>query len=795
MFKNYLKIAFRIIRKQKGYSLINIASLSIGLACSMMIILYILTELSYDKFHTNASRIVRVASNLTLGGTTTPIATTNYPPAIAMRDDFPEVIDAVRFRSMRKLTVKYQDKLFVEEKGYYADASVFDMFTFPMLQGDPKTALASPFSVVLTESMKRKYFGDSDPVGQMLKINNQYDYTVTGVIRDLPENSHIQFDFLGSFQTLVSLNQQIDSWLSSFGNFSYILVKDGTNLKELEQKIPLLVEKYVGEEFAKAGIAAEYYLQPMTDIHLHSHLRHEMSENSDVLYVYVFSAIGALILFIACINFMNLATARSSKRAREIGLRKVVGGNRRQIVIQFFGESLLYSLLSLFLAFAFVYSVLPIIETIAERDFHTQLLNSSWLIPGFLGLSFIVGIIAGSYPALYLSGFRPIHVLKSSSNVKSSNARFRQVLVVTQFVISISLIVGTGVIVRQLNYMKNKSLGFNKQQVVVLPLLDKKAKQSIDTMKDELLKIPAVVSVAASSHYPGQNSSGGSFAPEGLPDGQTIMMNFMSIDPDLIPTLDIQLAEGRNFSTQIMTDKQEAILINEAAARDIGWEEPLGKRIGSGNGEDYKTIVGVVKDFHYKSAHRIIEPLYITLDPAYFRSIMVKIRPDNIPAALAAIKQTWQAAEPNRPFDYFFLDETFDQQYRNDEKLRAIFSWFTALAIFIACLGLFGLASFMAEQRTKEIGIRKVLGASVSGVVILLSKEIVRWIVIATVVAIPISWFAMNHWLQQFAYRSNIGISVFILSTVLAFVIALLTISYQSVKAALANPVEALRYE
>ncbi|MBN2012948.1 ABC transporter permease [candidate division KSB1 bacterium] len=795
MFKNYLKIAYRFILKQKSYALINIAGLSIGLACSMIIILYISTELGYDTFHTNAPRIIRIASNLTLGGTTTPIATTNYPPAIAMRNDLPEVIDATRFRTMRKLTVKYQDKLFVEEKGYFADASVFDVFTFPMVQGAPKTALASPFSIVLTESLKRKYFGDSNPIGQILKINGQYNYTVTGVMRDLPSNSHIQFDMLASFQTLSSLNQDIESWLTGFSNYSYILVTGDANIRELEQKLPAMVKQYIGDDFAKAGVAVEYFLQPMTDIHLHSHLRHEMSENSDILYVYVFSAIGALILFIACINFMNLATARSAKRAREIGLRKVIGGNRQQLVMQFFGESLLYSVVSFIIALAVVFITLPFFASIADRDLHTQFLNSPWLISGFLGLACVAGIIAGSYPALYLSSFQPIDVLKNKLNVNTSNARFRQALVVIQFVISISLIVGTVVIIRQLQYIKNKSLGFDKQQVVALPLIDQNAKQSIPTLKAELRNIPTVVNVAASSHYPGQESSGGSFAPEGLPEGQTMMMNFMSIDPDLLPTLDIQFSEGRNFSEQMTSDKENSILINEATARELGWTQPLGKRIGSGDGQDYKKIVGVVKDFHYRSARQIIEPLYIGYDPTFLRSIMVKIQPGNIPATLADIKRVWQASDPNRAFDYFFLDESFDQQYRTDEKLRAIFSYFTALAIFIACLGLLGLASFMAEQRTKEIGIRKILGASVSGVVVMLSKEIAMWVAVASLIAAPVSWIAMNHWLRQFAYRINMNPGTFLLAGIVALIIALATIIWQAIRAATANPVDALRYE
>jgi len=798
MFQNYLKIALRNLKKHKGYSFINIAGLAIGMACCILIIVYIVTELSYDKYHQNSDRIYRLTAILTLGGKPNPIASTNFPPTLAMRNDYPEVINSVRFKPQRNVLVKYQDQQFYEQQIFYAEASVFDIFSFPMIEGNPKTALERAYSVVITEDMARKYFGDSNAFGKTLKFNNKVDYTVTGVIKNIPQNSHFVFDMLCSFETFHKQRKEmVESWASPFGCYGYVLLQENCDYKELEKKFPAMVEKYIGDSMKNAGCDVEYFLQPITDIHLHSHLRHEITGNSDITYVYIFGMVALFILLMACINFMNLATARSIQRAKEIGIRKVLGSDRFKIIKQFYGESLFYSFISLLLALVLVQLTLPIFSSLSERDLAASFTAVPWLLPGFLGLAILVGLIAGTYPAFFLSGFKPVNILKGSIGVSGSNFHFRKVLVVIQFTISIALIIGTTVIIRQLDFMKNKNLGFDKEQVVVLPIQERSIVTSLDMVKTELKKYNSILNVAASSHIPGQRPSGGAFVPEGYLDGQSQMMNAISIDQDYLATLGMGVADGRNFSTEFPVDTSESILVNEMAVELIGWKSPLGKTIGYAADPDDKRmrVVGVIKDFHFSSPHRKIAPLFVYHDPGRYRALFIRITPHDISGTLKFIEQKWQEFDPNRPFEYSFLDESFDRQYRNEEKLSRIFSNFTLFAILIACLGLFGLASFSAEQRTKEIGIRKVLGASVSNIVLLLSRDFARWVLLANLLAWPTAYLLMNQWLQRFAYRTDISIWTYLLAAVLALLIAMLTIGFQSARVAVVNPVESLKYE
>ena len=802
MLGNYLKIAIRNIRRHKTYAFINIAGLAIGMACCILIIMYIITELSYDKFHNNSQRIYRLASDAKVGGMVAQIALTNAPAGSALVQAYPEVENSVRIRPRPKISVKHEEKQFYEEGILWADSSIFDIFTFPMIQGDPQTSLKAPYSLVITEEIAQKYFKDGDPLGRILRFNDQADYTVTGVVKNVPPNSHFSFDMLCSYETQVSQNREfMEDWFN-FNLYTYLLLSENLDYRELEEKFPALVEKHMGSLLKSLGGEINYFLQPLTRIHLHSNLENEISGNSSIVYVYVFAAIALFILFIACINFMNLSTARSATRAKEVAMRKVIGAERKELISQFFGESLVYCFVSLLIALVLVHVSLPLFSSISGRGLKIDYAEMPWLILGFIGLVFFVGLIAGSYPALFLSAFQPATVLKGSMKAGTANSRFRSILVVAQFVISISLIIGTGIILSQLKYMKSRNLGFDKKNVLIVQIQDREILQSIETIKTELKRISGVLHVGVSSAAPGQITDVNAFVPEGFTEKQTQLMESIYVGQDFLPTLGIELTQGRNFSSEFGTDRTDAVIINETAVKKFGWDEPIGKTIkttSSASAEelkwDTKKIIGVIKDFHMSSLHKTIMPLCIRNRADYTDTILIKIGPENMAGTLAMLKEKWREIDPNRPLDYFFLEGSFDNQYRAEEKLNDIFASFTVFAIFIACLGLFGMASFIAEQRTKEIGIRKVLGASVSGIVVLLSKNFVKLILAANLIAWPIAYLSMNNWLQSFAYRRGIGIWIFILTGVLSLGIALITVSYQSIKVAISNPLDALKYE
>jgi len=799
VFINYLKIALRNLKKHKGYSFINIAGLAISMACCILIILYIYSELNYDRYHENADRIYRLGTNFDVGKMHANSAVSNHPIGPTLSRDYPEVLHATRIRPyMPRTLVEYKERQFFEEKIFYADNSAFDVFSFPMIRGDQKSALVTAYSLVITEKVAKKYFGDEDPIGKILRLNNDSDFTVTGIIKNVPQNSHFTFDMLCSFETLYRHNpEQREKWMGDFNNYTYLLLQKNYDFRELEQKFPPLIDMHIGRILKLLGGKVEFFLQPLTSIHLHSNLEGEISGNSDIAYVYIFAVIALFILLIACINFMNLSTACSAKRAKEVGMRKVLGCHRGQLIKQFLSESMTYSFLAFFIALTLVQLALPLFRALSGTTLNFQFAEISWLVPCLIGFVFLVGLVAGSYPAFFLSAFRPVWVLKGHLKAGTANSRFRSVLVVLQFAISIILIAGTGVIMNQLNYMKERRLGFDKEHVVVLPIMEGSIMQSIETIREELKSYTGVVSVAASSNVPGNGASRhNAFLPQGFELNESQMMGAISIDHNFISTLDMEVVAGRNFSLEFVADISKSALINETAAQEFGWVDPVGKTITelTGNGIT-KTVIGVVRDFHVESLHKKIEPLYIENEPSGFSYISIRIRPRNVSGTMDFLRKKWKEFDSTGTFDYAFLDESFDSQYRAEERLGTIFSYFTLFAIFIACLGLFGLASFTAEQRTKEIGVRKVLGASVYGIVILLSKEFAKWVFIANIIAWPVAYYAMNKWLQDFAYRTNMGVWIFILAGALALIIALLTVSYQAIRAALSNPVEALRYE
>ncbi len=806
MIGNYLKIAFRNILRYKVYSFINIVGLAVGMACTTLILLWVQYELSFDLYHEKADRIFRLATYGAIGKFKSGWAISNYCAGKTLVKDYPEVETSARFKKIPfKLLLRYQDKKFFEDNIFMADNTVFTIFTFPLIKGNQKNALKKAYSIVITEDMAQKYFGDEDPIGSIVKADNKFEYTVTGVMKNIPPNSHFIFNALISFETLRYVHENYEEemeedWLD-YANYTYLLLQEAYDYRDLERKFPAFIEKYFGETLKAVGGKVEYFLQPLTQIHLNSNLENDM-DNGNIAYVYAFSIVAIFVLFIACINFWNLSTARSASRAKEVSVRKALGAHRKNLVHQFFIESFLLSFISFVISFGLVEIALPFFHSLTGSGLSFDYMIMPRFILGYLGLVTFVAFVAGSYPAFFLSTFQPIKVLKGKLEAGATGIRIRSILVTFQFMISIGLIIGSVISLSQLSYMKQKRLGFNIEQIIVIRIVDDSLRKMIPTIKAELKSISGIIDVAASSHVPGRVSAWHTFVPKGHnPQVMAKLMGRISINPDFIPTMGIQIVNGRNFSHEIISDPSESILINEAAARRYDWKNPLGKIIHFLPNDIFlpedagKTVIGVVKDYHVRSLHHEIMPLYIDYDPSNFLYISTKIKPDDVSKILRDLRKKWAKIAPDQSFDYFFLDESFDLQYRAEEKLGLIFSNFTLLAILVACLGLFGLASFTAEQRTKEIGIRKALGATVSSIIVLLIKEFTKWVLLANIIAWPIAYVAMNHWLQNFAYRIKIGLGTFILAGVLALVIALLTVGYQAIKAARANPVEALRYE
>ncbi len=802
LFWSYLKIALRKIQRQKGYSFVNIAGLALGMACCLLIVFYIRHELSFDRFHQDADHIYRITADAVLGGN--PINAPRSPSPLAqyLVTNYPEVHSAVRIIRWPSLPVRFADKEFVQSKIAFADPALFDVFTFALVRGDAKTALGRPYTVVLTERTAGMYFGTDNPVGKFLKFDDQYDYEVTGVIKDVPQNSHIQFDLLCSLETYFSRNPGLrDQWFGNFIYYTYVRLIRPEARQLLEAKLPDLVEEKMGNALNALKANFRFNLQPLTEIHLRSKLQWEYGPNGDIRYVYIFTAIAVVILAIACINFMNLATARSARRAREVGLRKVVGARRGDLIGQFLGESTSTSLLALLVAWAFVVLALPLFKSLSGIELTIGVGELAWLIPVFFGLVLFVGFAAGSYPAFYLSSFQPVKVLKAGLHAGSGNARFRRFLVVSQFVLSVAMIIGTQTIADQIRYMKNKDLGFQKDQVLAISSARGKTPPAPDLVKTRLKEVPGVVDVAATVFVPGQDQSDQSIdivVPEGYTGSTNLLFRRFNADADFVRTMGMKIARGRDFSKDIASDAKNAVLLNEEAVRKTGWADPIGKTIKilvNNNQYETKTVVGVVKDFHFSSLRETIEPICLTNELRSSSFFVVKLRTDNIGRLLDEIKKAWRTVSSGSWIDYFFVDENFDALYRSEERLNKIFSSFSVLAIAIACLGLFGLASFLAEQRKKEIGIRKVLGASVGAVVGFLSRGFLKLVGLAVLIAWPIAYFAMNIWLRGFAYRTSLSPWTFLGSGSAALAIAFLTVSYQAIRAASANPVDSLKYE
>jgi len=798
MWRNYVKSALRTMSKHKAYTFINVAGLSLGILCCCLIILFVEYERSYDLFHENADRIVRIAEDLKTDEQMLYQDTSSPPMGPAFVEDFAEVENMVRLRFTGRL-FRSGENMFQEDWLAYADSSLFDIFSFEMVRGNPQTALAEPFSIVLTETMATKYFGDGDALEQILTDEFGTAYTVTGVVKDVPDNSHMYFEGLIS---MVSRNAWDGDWETQWfanSHFTYLLLKEGTDAAVLEAKTPEFIERRIGDLQRRLGTGYTLLpLIPLTDIHMSDHRASGYGTTGRKEYLYVFGAVALFILIIACINFINLATARSSERAKEVGLRKVVGAKRMQLASQFLSESFIVTVLALILAIGIGWIVLPSINTFIDRSMEMTSLFSG--LNAVIVVLLVVGVslIAGGYPAAVLSRFKPVRVLKGGFMKRAKGGWFRKGLVVFQFAISMLFIVCTSVVMKQLGFLQEQNLGFTEEQVLVLNFRgDNQVKERAETIKQTFLSHSAVSSAGMSLHIPGTGNgnlyTNVEVSPGEIRNGS---LNYYLVDMDFMDTYELDVIAGRGFSSAFPSDTLSSMVINKAMLARFGWatpEEALGKTF-TAMGRDMQ-VIGVVDDFNYRSLHRQVDPLGMFIVPGAARYMSLRMTSDQVMASMGELEATWKELVPNRPFDAFFIDEVFNEQYATEQRFAMLFRVFAGIAIFIACLGLFGLTAFTVQRRTKEIGVRKVLGASISQILLLLSRDFVWLVVIAFVVSVPISYYAATLWLNEFPYRSELGVWIFLASGLIAFAIAGLTVSYQTIKAALSNPVDSMRYE
>lgn len=804
MLKNYFKIAWRNLLKHRFITFINLFGLTAGLTCCLLITTYIFNELSYDRYNKNAENIYRVTRtfNNQEGAVSLKLSTVSPPFGYYFPTDFPEIQKMTRLLQNGNIPAKYKDKIINEKDMFFADENLFDVFTIDVLKGNSKTALADPYSIMLTEETAKKYFGNEDPMNKVIRFNSQFDCKVTGIYKAFPSNAHLHPGILLSFNTLKDKNVYGEEGLrTNWGNnsfFTYLLLPQHYDPKKLEKQFPAFIDKHMAGEYGgkKPSLFTTLALQKLTDIHLYSHTDYEAELNGDINRVYIFSAVALFILLIACINYMNLATARSALRAREIGIRKVVGAQKKELIIQFLSESILICFAAIIAAGILTRIALPWLNKASAQqlDFNI-LLQPSVLIP-ILASPFLIGILSGLYPALFMSSFQPVKTLKGLFRIGGSNISFRKVLVVTQFAISIILIITTIVVFQQLHYMQSKSLGLDKDHIVTMNYTNEVSKQ-YEAFRTALLQDRFFKDITRSSRIPSgrllddmgaSTLSGDSMRPINTD------IKYVVSDYDFISTYGIPIKAGRYFSRDYGSDSA-SFVINEAAVKAVGWKnaaDAVGKDFKYGDTKGH--IVGVMGDFHFESMHQTIIPLVMIMNQG-FNNISIKITAGNITASIASLEKNWKRFFPETPFDYTFLDERYTKLYESEMRQASIFTAFACIAILIACLGLFGLSAFAISQRIKEIGVRKVLGADLSSIVTLLSKDFLKLVGIAAVIAFPVAWYAMHSWLKDFAYRIDIQWWVFVAAGIVATLIAFVTISFQTIKAALANPVHSLRSE
>lgn len=808
MIKNYFKIAYRNLVKYKFISFINLFGLTVGLTCCLLIFSYILNELSYDRYNEKADRVYRVTRSFNNqdGVVSLTLSTVSPPFGHYLPGDFPEIEKMTRLLDNGITPLRYKEKLFNEQQVFMADENLFDVFTVKVIKGNPKTALKDPFSIMLTPETAKKYFGDEDPMDKTIRYNNQLELKVTGIYQPFPSNAHLHPGMLVSFSTLKDSTIYGEKALrTNWGNnsfFTYLLLPEHYNINNILSRFPAFLDKrmegqYVGKQpskFTKLG------LQKLTDIHLYSHTDYEAEPNGDMSRVYIFSAIAFFILLIASINYMNLSTARSVLRAREIGIRKVIGASKKELILQFISESVLLTWVSLIIACGLLYFGMGWLNKVSGTNLHLSILFKRQILLLIFLSPFFIGIISGIYPAIFMSSFKPVKTLKGFSKSGGNSVSLRKILVVSQFSISIILIISTAIVFQQLHFLQTKSLGFDKDRIVVIPY-NGSLNEKYASFRNELLSKPEVKNISRTSRIPtgrlldnmgASTLSGDSMVPT------TTDIKYVSVDYDFIPTYEIKMAAGRNFSRDFGTDTS-GYIINESTVNAMGWksaESAIGRDFKYGNTRGH--IIGVIKDFHFESMHQTIVPIVLVMFPPsnpYFNNLSIKLAGTNINKSLSILENTWKKFIPDIPYEYTFLDDNFDKLYEAEQRQGNIFTAFACIAIFIACLGLFGLSAFTISQRIKEIGVRKILGADVTGIVALLSKDFLKLVLIAALIAFPIAWYAMHNWLKDFAYRVDISWWIFVLAGLASLLVALLTVSFQAIKAATANPVNALRSE
>jgi len=793
MFKNYIRITLRNIKKHKGYSFINIAGLAVGIACTIIILLWVKDELSFDRFHENADRIYRVVCSTSDDGKPTN-ANGSFGVGPALKKDFPEVIETVRIRKMGqsvKRYIGYKDKKFYESGFFFSEPSIFTVFDFPLIRGDMTTVLNEQNSIVLTEEMAKKYFGNEDPIGKIIEADPYNDgelmlFTITGIAKNVPRNSHFHFDFVASYS---SQKDETDSFAGFYQHFTYVLLNSKSGGEFLNNKLLDFLHRNWRED--------PWYtvsLQPLLDIRLHSRLKSEIGPTGNILYVYIFSAIAFFVLLIACINFMNLTTARAVKRAKEVGIRKVVGARKNQLVHQFLGESLFLSIFSALAAIFIVILALPLFNRLTGKEITLfSPINPSFFL-GVLAIALVVGFISGIYPAFFLSAYQPVNSLKQRSAHSGTGTVLRKGLVIFQFTLSIGIIFATLTVHKQMKYIQSRNLGYDKEQILVIPL-NSDLRQNYEGFRNELLKDSGIENTTTSSYIPTRGSAHITFRFEG--NEEYLSQVIYLVDKEFVSTYGLKLSAGKNIQLPLSENNPLEILVSELTIREAGYSSPaeaVGKSFTLE--EDRGHIVGVVNDINIYSLHQPPYSICYAVTPIRNHNYLsVRILPQNISETIGYISKTWQEMVPSYPLDYFFLDASFEQMHISDKKMSEIFSIFSILAVFVACLGLFGLAAFTAEQKTKEIGVRKILGASATSIYSLLSREFLIWVALANLISWPVAYYAMHKWLQNFAFRILIGWDIFLISGGLAMAISVVTVSFQSIKATTANPVDSLRYE
>ncbi len=805
MLKNYIKTAIRNFTRHKGYTFINIFGLATGIICCLLILVYVQDELSYDKYHEKSDQIYRIVNAGVIRGNQIEMPLVSGPWGPTMVEEFPEVLKAVRVKPPdSRWVIEHGEQKFPEKGLYFVDPTFFEVFDVEMIAGNPETALDAPYSMVVTEEMAEKYFGQEDPVGKIMIGDNWMNFNVTGIMKKHPSTTHMNYDFLVNFETL---NRAIDpinkqpyygdlarNW-QNFRIYTYLLLDVNADTEVVENKMRTLLEERLGQTLRTVGVELNPYLQRLTDIHLKSNLEAEIWPTGDESYIYIFSAVAIFVLLIACINFMNLSTARSENRAKEVGIRKVVGADRFQLVKQFLSESIIFTLIAALIAGVAVLLLLFPFNAIAEKNISVSDIINGQTISSLIGLILIVGVISGSYPAFLLSSFKPAEVLGGKKHKGAAGGLLRKILVVLQFAISVCLIIGLSVIFSQMQYIKNRPLGFEQEDILAIPLSDPAPRSTYNSYKTVLLSNSQVSSVSAASTIPGGLFGIGLLRPVGRPANENLTVQVINVDYDFVETFGLELFEGRDFSREFTTDLNRALLLNEEAVKKFGFDSGLDKRLTPG-GANVLPVVGSLKDYYFKSLHQNIEPFVMILGAEQaFNWVFIKTSGESMSGVMQFAEREWRRINPGHPFEYTFVDRNIALMYQSETRLSRLFSIFTVITIYIACLGLFGLASFSVMQRTKEIGIRKVVGASASSILIILLKEYVKWVGLANVMAWPLAYYFMHRWLEGFAYHINLNILTFLASGILALMIALLTVSFQTFKAATANPVDSLRYE